>query len=91
MVIVRTNDQSGLGIDENVNDVAVAAQEAHLINKFLAPTAKLNSDGFRLRPASRAPHRTKRLKKPMGENFFPRLGRRETDAVGLWFGPGGNA
>ncbi len=91
MVIVRTNDQSGLGIDENVNDVAVAAQEAHLINKFLTPTAKLDSDGFRLRPAGRAPHGTKRLKEPMGEYLFPRLGRRETDAVGLRFGPGRDA
>jgi hypothetical protein len=42
MFILRTNDQSGLSIDENVNDAAVAAQKAHLIDELLAPAAKLD-------------------------------------------------
>ena len=91
MFILRTNDQSGLGIDENVNDAAVAAQKAHLIDEVLAPAAKLDPDGFRLRPAGRAPHDTKRLREPMRENLFARLGRRETDAVRLRFRPSRSA
>ena len=87
MFVFRTDDLSGLGVDENVNDAAVAAQKAHLIDEVLAPAAKLDPDGFRLRPAGRAPHDTKRLKEPMRENLFARLGRRETDAIRLWFGP----
>jgi diadenosine tetraphosphatase ApaH/serine/threonine PP2A family protein phosphatase len=87
MFTLRANDQSRLGIDENVNDAAVAAQKAHLIDELLAPAAKLDPDGFRLRPAGLAPHDTKRLKEPMRENHFARLGHQETDAVRLWFRP----
>lgn len=42
MFVFRTDDLSGLGIDENVNDAAVAAQKAHLIDEVLAPAAKLD-------------------------------------------------
>src|ERR1700730_3569815 len=87
MFIVRANDQSGLGVDENVDDAAVAAQKAHLIDELLAPATKLDPDGFRLRPAGRAPHDTKRLKEPMRADLFSCLGRRETGAVRLWFRP----
>jgi hypothetical protein len=84
MFILRTNGQSGLGIDVNVNDAAVAAQKAHLVDELLAPAAKPNPDGFRLRPTGRASHDMKRLNEPLRENLFTRLARRETDAARRW-------
>jgi hypothetical protein len=84
MFVLRTDDLSGLGIDENANDATVAAQKAHLVDELLVPAAKLDPDGFRLRAARSAPHGTKRLKQPMRQNLFARLGRRETDAIRLW-------
>lgn len=91
ILILRTNGLTGLGVDKNMNDAAVVAQEAHLIDEFLAPTAKLDPDRLRLQPSGRAPHCTEWLEKPMREDFVTRLGSRETDPFLLWFRPRGGA
>ncbi len=90
MFILRTNRLTRFGVYKNVNDVAVMAQEAQLIDEFLVPAAKLDPDHLRLQPARRAPNRVKWLEKSVREDFVTRLSSGKADAL-LGFRPRGDS
>ena len=90
MFIFRTNGLTRFGVYKNVDDAAVVAQQAKLIDEFLAPAAKLDPDRLRLQPARLAPNGMKWLEKLVREDFVTRLGSRKTDAL-RWLRPRGGA
>lgn len=75
LFVLRTDDLAGLRIYRNMKDAPVVAQQAYLIDKIFAATAKPGSDRFRLHLRRGAPHQMKRLEKPERDNLVARLGR----------------
>jgi hypothetical protein len=89
LLIFRIDRLSCLGVDKNVNDAAVVAQEAEFIDKLIAPAAQLDPERLRLQPARRVPHCMKRLEQAVQENFVSCLSGRKTGVFG--FGSRGGA
>ncbi len=78
------------GVDENMENMSVAAQKADFINQLFLPVAKFDADGLGLHLGRGRFQNTKWFYELMCENFFSGFLRRKTNALPFWLGTCGS-